>query len=496
MTEEKASYRQIVKATSIFGGVQIFMVLISILRSKFIAVLLGPAGMGIVGLLSSATGLISAFTNFGLGSSAVKDVSAANSTEDENRIAIVIRVFRKLVWITGLLGAIITLVLSPWLSRVTFGDDTYTFAFIWLSISLLSNQLSAGQIVLLQGLRKIHYLAKANMVGAIFGLLISVPIYYYLRIDGVVLAIILSSLSTLLISWFFSRKIKIKKVKVDFKTTLFEGKNMMRMGFMISLSSLITLGASYLVRIFISQHGGLNEVGLYNAGFAIINTYVGLVFSAMGTDYYPRLSAVSIDNKKASQLINQQAEISTLIIAPILTFFLIFINWIVIILYSNKFLAINGMVHYAAMGMYFKAASWSVGFIFLAKGASKIFFWSELSANIYLLLFNLLGYYYLGLNGMGISFLVSYILFFLQVFLIAKIKYDFTFHAEFYKIFIIQIIFGILCFLSSRFLHNPWSYYVGLPFISLSIWYSYYQLNKRIEIASILISLKNKILRK
>ena len=111
---------------------------------------------------------------------------------------------------------------------------------------------------------------------------------------------------------------------------------MLKMGLMLSLSGLISTGASYIVRVFISKTGSLDDVGLYNAGFAIIGTYVGLVFTAMSTDYYPRLSGVAHDNDKANLLINQQAEIAILIIAPILTVFIIFINWAVILLYSRE----------------------------------------------------------------------------------------------------------------------------------------------------------------
>jgi O-antigen/teichoic acid export membrane protein len=126
MQEQRSSYRQIVKATSLFGGVQFFQILISVVRSKFVAILLGPSGMGIVGLLTSTTGLITGLTNFGLGTSAIKNISEATATNDNARISSVITVMRRLVWLTGLLGAIVTLVFSPWLSEFTFGNRDYT----------------------------------------------------------------------------------------------------------------------------------------------------------------------------------------------------------------------------------------------------------------------------------------------------------------------------------------------------------------------------------
>src|SRR5690554_6822319 len=130
--EQKSSYRQIVKATSLFGGVQFFQIIISVIRSKFVAILLGPAGMGVVGLLTATTGLVAGLTNFGLGTSAVKNISEAKATDNYERISTVISVVRRLVWITGILGAVVTLVFSPWLSQFTFGNKDYTIAFIWI----------------------------------------------------------------------------------------------------------------------------------------------------------------------------------------------------------------------------------------------------------------------------------------------------------------------------------------------------------------------------
>ncbi len=231
MEEQQGEYRQIMKATSIFGGVRVFNIIIAIIRSKFVAVLLGPTGMGIASLLNSTTALILEMTHFGLGTSAVKDVAAANASGDHGRIAKVVTAFRRLVWITGLLGTGSVLVLSPWLSRFAFGNNKYTLAFVWLSMTLLFSQLSSGQSVILQGMRKLEYLAKANIIGAVAGLSISVPIYYLWRIDGIVPAIILSSITGLCISWFYARKIPTKKTEINIRETFAEGKEHAADGF-------------------------------------------------------------------------------------------------------------------------------------------------------------------------------------------------------------------------------------------------------------------------
>ncbi len=487
MTDDQKSYRQIFKATSLFGGVQVFNIIISVIRSKFIAVLLGPAGMGIAGLLTSTTGFVSALSNFGLGTSAVKNVAAAHASGDNERVQKVVSVLRRLVWITGLLGMLLTAALSPWLSQITFGNRDYTFAFIWISVSLLFQQLSSGQFVVLQGLRKLSLLAKANVTGSLIGLLIAVPVYYKWRLDGIVPVIIISSFTSMLLSWYFARKAGVKTVMVPKEEILGEGKEMLKMGFMISLSGLIATAVSYLVRIYISNTGGVEQVGLYTAGFAIIGTYVGMVFTAMGTDYYPRLSAVAHDNFKSKELINQQAEVAILILAPILAIFLVFINWVVILLYSTKFIAVNEMIHWAALGMYFKAASWSIAFILLAKGASKVFLWNELFANLYVMAFNVLGYKLAGLEGLGVSFLAAYFAYFVQVFILAKFKYSFSFNVVFYKVAGIQLFIGLLCFAIMRSMSSPWTFLLGSVLIIFSVLYSFKELDKRMELKALFI---------
>jgi len=474
----------------LFGGVQAFNIVISVIRSKFVAVLLGPAGIGIVGLLTSTTGFVSKLTNFGLGTSAVKNVAAASATGDEARVSKIVTVLRRLVWITGCLGMILTAVLSPWLSQLTFGNGDYTIAFIWISITLLFQQLSSGQMVVLQGLRKLNYLARANVTGSVIGLLIAVPVYYKWRIDGIVPVIIISALSSMLLSWYFARKVGVRSVEVTKKETLAEGKEMLKMGFMISLSGLITTAVSYLVRVYISNTGGVEQVGLYAAGFAIIGTYVGMVFTAMGTDYYPRLSAVANDNIRSRELINQQAEVAILILAPILTVFLVFINWVVILLYSTKFIAVNEMIHWAALGMYFKAASWSIAFILLAKGASKLFFIMNCWQNLYVLVFNIVGYKSAGLEGLGISFMAAYFLYLVQVFFLARIKYSFSFNRIFYKVAGFQFLLGLLCFAIVRLLSSPWTYILGSALIVISVLFSFRELDKRMEL---LVLLRRKI---
>ncbi len=486
-TQDTTNYKSSLKATSLFGGVQVYKILIGVIKSKIVAVLLGPAGMGIQGLLSSTIGLISAFTNFGLGVSAVRNIAEANASNNPQRVATVINVLKKLVWLTGFLGALVTLVFAQFWSKTAFGNTDYTFAFVLLSIAVLFLQLTASQNALMQGLRKYRFLAKANIGGSTASLVLTVPLYYLWGIDAIVAVILLANIITFLFAYHFSKQIKTESVVLSRTDLRKEGSDMVKMGFFISLQGILSVISAYVVRIYISNYGGLEDVGLYNAGFVIINTYVGLVFTAMGTDYYPRLSAVASDNVKLSRLINQQAEISILLLAPIVVVFIIFIKWMVILLYSSKFLPIQGMIYWAIFAVFFKAMSWSISFSFLAKGDTKAFFWNEFAAILYSTSLNIAGYHFFGLTGLGISFFIMYMLYFLQVLIVTGKIYHVKLNKAILIIFSVQLALAIFAITLKLFTNNLVGYIAGSFLIAISVYYSFVELDKRIALKQILI---------
>ena len=446
--------------------------------------MLGPAGVGIIGLFQSGLQLVQQMTNMGLAQSAVRDVSEANGTGDNQRISKTITVVRRLVWITGLLGLIAVAVLSPLLSKSSFGNYDYTIPFIFLSITLLFDQLSAGQKVVLQGMRRLKDLAKCSAFGATFGLLVSIPLYYWMSVKGIVPTLILTSFCALCLSWFYSRRIKIEPVQVTTKQTFEQGRLMLVMGISMSVSGILSTGVAFIIRSYIQNVGGVEEVGLYQAGFIIMNTYVGLIMNAISTDYYPRLAAINKDNQKCREAVSQQGEIGVMILAPMLTICLVFMPFVLKILYSDKFLAANEYISWACLGMMLRLASWVISFLFVAKAESKLFMINELSANLYYLAFSLIGYKTMGLTGLGIAFALEYIVYFIQCYLITKKRYKFGFSNSFIKCYSIQLLLIISCLVIVLTLSGWQKYITGSLIIAISCFLGLKGLNEKMELLS------------
>ena len=487
MNDNQQSYRKVLNATSLFGGVQFINIILRLIRSKAIALLIGPIGMGISNLLLTTMELINGLTNLGLERSAVKDISLANTNSNSKSVAITISILKKLVWLTITVGVILMVLLAPWLSEIAFGNKDYTISFRWISIALLFKQLSSSQLAILQGLRKLKSLAKANLLGNFIGLLITLPLYYYYKIDAIVPAIIIATFMSFVFTYYYSHKLDIKSVTISRKEAVSEGKGMINLGVMLSLSSLITLLVAYIIRIYIgsaneTEELGLIDVGLYSAGFVILNSYVGIIFNAMGTDYFPRLSEIANDIKKLRKTVLEQATVAILLITPIIVVFLACAPFIIVILYSHEFSPIVAMVTWGILGMIFKAVSWSMGYMIIAKGDSKVFIKTAIGFNTILLSINIIGYHFGGLEGVGISFFIYYIIHFIAIRIITYYRYDFYFEKGFYKIFTFTVIMCFLAFsitlIPSSILKN--SLMIGL--IVVSCWYSYKELDKKIGV--------------
>lgn len=484
----KSSYRSIAKANSILGGVQVFSIIIGIIRSKLVALLLGPAGVGLMGLYQSTIDLVKSASSMGIGTSAVRDVAIANDSQNNEELGKTKVVLSRIVWITGFLGLFLMLFGAPWLSEITFGNRDHVLAFRILSIIPLIAQLTIQHQVLLQGTRSLKKLALAGIWGGIVGLFINVPIFYFWGEKAIVPVLIVVAVASFIIAWYNSSQLGIKTINISWRESINRGKGMVKMGALLGLTGLMDIAAIYIIKIFVQKWGSMEEVGLYTAGFAIVQSYVNLVFSAISTDYYPRLSSVSDNREEYCDAINKQFEILILALLPMVLVFMSFSAELLQLLYSTKFVAAKMMICWIVFGMLFRAYSWCPGFMFLAKSDTKLYF------IIYILAFALqlslfsLGYYYLGLTGVGIAFALQYIIGNIYSLAIIKHRYSFKYGREQNRLMIIAVICSTLVLLAIYFINSWWRYLVFSVIIISSLVFSYKELDKRLDIISLIKS--------
>ena len=217
-------YRIIAKAAALFGGVQVVSILCSVVRTKVIAVLLGSVGIGVIGLYNNAIETIAALTGLGIRNSSVREISEANNNEEGGELSRIVTIVRRWSWFVGVLGAAFIIALAPVLSQYTFGDDKHIWSFVWLSCTLMLNALTSGEQAILQGTKQLKRLARSSVYGSIAALLVSLPLYYFMGIDGIVPSLILYATATFIATLLYKDR-RIEKSSITWQQTAQQGRD-------------------------------------------------------------------------------------------------------------------------------------------------------------------------------------------------------------------------------------------------------------------------------
>jgi enterobacterial common antigen flippase len=408
-SENKKSYGQILKSTALVGGSQVVNILLGIFRTKVMALLLGSDGIGLIGLYNAVTGLAGIITGLGIGSSGVRQIAEAAGSGDDKKVARTILTVRRTALILGVLGMLLTALLCKPLSQITFGNSDHAIAIALLSVTLLFGAVSNGQTALIQGMRRIADLARLSVLGAFLGTLLSLPMIFYWGKGGIVPSIVAVSAISVFTSWWFARKIPIVMIPLSWREAKAEARGLVTLGLVFMASNLMSSATNYVVCVLVLQQIGLDGVGLYQAAYTLSALYIGFVLNAMGMDFYPRLTVAAENNTACNRMVNEQTEIGLLVAAPGIIATLTFASLIMELFYSEQFIPAYNVLRWQIMGMFLRVVSWPLGFITMAKGKGKVFFWTEAVAHTTHVALIWLGIYLFGLEGTGIAFFGLYV---------------------------------------------------------------------------------------
>jgi PST family polysaccharide transporter len=401
------SYAQIVRASSIIGSAHFIGYLSLLVRTKLVAVLLGPAGVGLIGLYTSISGLIGTCTSLGIPSSGVRQIASSIASSDEQEIAKAICVIRRLSWLTGIVGVLVCCSTASYISLWLLGAIDHTDALCLLGAAILINSLAAAEGAILQGARRIGDQARVQIAVALLLSIVSIALYATFGQRAIVTVILITAALPLIFNKWFTRRIALSKIIMTWRETRERAIRIIALGIAIMSSGLLTAGVDLITRSQITRALNIEAAGHYQAAWALSGIFAGFILSAMAADYYPRLTAIIHDRVSSVKLVNQQAEIGILLSLPGLLFTLAFGDLVINLIYTAKFAPAAILLPGLLFGVFLRVISWPLGYILLAKGASKWFLISEIaSASIQvMLLFAMLDR--IGLPATAIAFVLS-----------------------------------------------------------------------------------------
>lgn len=417
---QKTSYAQILKSSSIMGGAAGVNLILGMVRTKFAAILIGTTGFGLLASFTAIQGIISTLFGLGIDSSAVREVALAVGKDDKQAIGRAVLTLRRLCWFTGLTGMLAMVFLSSVISQLTFGSDQYIPDIAALGVVVLLGNLSGGRLAVIQGMRRIGDMARANILGAAFATVVSVFLYSWLGQRGIVPALVCNAVIQLGLTWWFARRVYVLKVEMSWRETFVEAGGMVRLGQVFMLSALMGGSVSYITVALITQNIDLYAVGIYSAAFSMSGMFVNFVLSAMGADYYPRLMSVAHDKSNLNQLVNEQTEIGLLLAVPGLLATMALAPWIISLFYTSEFLPAVGLLQWFVLGCLGRVISWPLSFVMMALGKGRWFLFTESTFNLLHVLLIAVGLLLFGIEGVAIGFFVMYLGYVLAVYFVGR----------------------------------------------------------------------------
>lgn len=433
------SYRNIVKSIGIFGGAQCFTVCAALVRTKMAALLIGSAGVGLTAVFNTIATFVANLSSLGVANSAVRTLSEAVALGDTEMVEGHVRRIRQWGLLTALAGCGILLLASPALSLYYRGSLSGTWTFAALGLVVVMTLLSGCELAIMKACRRVKQLALTTILASVISVLFVVPFYYWMRMDGVIWAVVVSSffssLQVLIISWRLQPLKRGLMPAAGFRS-LYErcrwrefwqrSRPMILLGLAFVLSGVVASGLELCIQSFFVSVASFSVVGLYKAGYQLGVTYPGMVFAAIGNDFYPRLTAVNHDLECRNEVVNRQISVLLLIVVlPLTLLFECFVPYLLPLLFSSEFSSIETMVRWVALALPFKAVALPMAFLPLALGKSLHFFILESLNWIILSVFVVLGYKIGGLDMVGVGILLCHGVELMIVWTFCRIRYGY-----------------------------------------------------------------------
>lgn len=477
--KESDFYKTIIKSTGLFGTTQLVQMAFQIVTNKVVAILLGVSGIGMVGMFNNVLQLLCSLVGFDLHKLSTRSIALDQEINSQEQYK-TIKQLNFVAISVGFLGGLVSVLFSGFWSRLAFNNEQYQHWFYFLGVYFFLWGFVQTRMGILQGTQQLKVFAYFQVFSAFSTGSISILLYYIYGIDAA-FAVVISAilLQAVFLYWAtksypFSFNFSLQQLPEQFNNT----KPIYQLGLVLSANAIIGQLCFLGVRYFLKhQPQGFELVGLYEVNMTVLNKYLGLIFVAMNYYFYPKLTSLIQDSKKSQQLLMNQIETGVILVTPAIVLLYVFDEWFIQLLYSENFVLAFKILQFSLLGLFLKAITNALGFFALAKGDKRLFFGQELLGDVLNLIFSVLGYFYFGLQGLGLGIAVMYLFYGVYVGFFLNKKYQVYIDKSTLKIILLNGLICVLVVMISTFFYNVW---LMSAVLLMTLFYNGFMLKKRL----------------
>ncbi|ADV68602.1 oligosaccharide flippase family protein [Deinococcus maricopensis] len=364
--------KNIVRVLAVLLSSSLITIVAGMVRQKMLALEIGAVGVGHLGLLMTLAGAAATLGGLGLSTSGVQRVTVTQHTPDAGAAQRSLTVGTAIL---GVLAGILTAMLAPYFGITPTGPDRWATA-----LAVMLTITSAGQIAVLNGLGQLHTIAWVNGLGAVLGTICTLLVLWLMPNWGLYTALLAPLLITTVMAVLMQRPHRAPATGISADALRTQLRAMLSLGVVFSAGAgLATLG-QYGARWYIEQRFGSVALGQYQAAWALTMLYLGVLLTAMSTEFFPRISKAAEQSSPAelTRMVSQQITLTVTLALPAICLLVLCSEYVVTLLYSPEFRPAALLARQQFMGDIFKLAAWAIGFTLLARQAKLYMFLLEL----------------------------------------------------------------------------------------------------------------------
>ncbi len=403
--------------TSLSTLVKMLTGLISI---KVIAIIVGPAGVALLGQLNSFTTIALCVATGGIANGIVKYIAEYKGSDE--KVKQLISTAFKITLYCSLVVGVCLIIFHRIISNMVLLSPAYGYVFIILGLSISLYAVNSLLLSVLNGYKEFKKYVAINIANSLAGLIFTVGFVYFYQLKGALIsAVTYQSIMLLVTLWMARRLPWMKKEFFAQKLQVAISKKYTH----YALMTFITIGSVPLSQLILRGHvisaiSGV-EAGWWEAMNRISSIYLMVITTSFSVYYLPRLSELTARAELRREIFKSYKIVMPLLLAGFTVIYLIR-HFLIGLVVTADFLPMERLFIWQLVGDIFKIASWLLAFLMIAKSMTKTFIATEVisSATFVGLSFILLNIN--GIVGITQAYLISYILYtFTMVFIFRKL---------------------------------------------------------------------------
>lgn len=372
----QGSFSNTLRSSSMMGVASILNIIFGIFRMKVAAVLLGPTGVGLIGVYQTLIATFSTMVSLGLDQAGTRHIAIAKQQSDagaEKYSNAISSLFWGAIFL-GILGTVIFAVSATFWKERLFGASETATNVSFLALGVLFTVGVGAQRAILNGLREVGKLSKVIVFSGLFSTIIGIVAIWIWGTNGIILFTLGSPLATFVIGFVFLSKTSTFSLhRVEVGMLWSHWRSIAKLGATIMLSTLVVSAGQLVLRGTIQAEIGAAALGIFTAAWMVSQYYVGFIYSATTADFFPRISAAIAAKEDAGQLINDQTEAGYYLTGALFIFATTLAPAGLQLLYSAEFRDASDILRLMVLGDILKVAIFPLDFALLAYSAGRSF---------------------------------------------------------------------------------------------------------------------------